>query len=81
MNCKVELVYQLTVCSEAEENRDNLIDVVSCRTVRMCTEYLSADWRLNQVACLCCKHSESFSSDLSGKTIHLAEVNSLMLKM
>ena len=46
MNCRVELVYQLTVCSEAEENRENLIEMAGRRTVRMCTEYLSADWRL-----------------------------------
>ena len=47
MNCKVEFVYQLAVRSEAGENRDNLIEMVGLRTVRMCTEYLSADWRLN----------------------------------
>jgi hypothetical protein len=47
MNCRVVLVYQLTVCSEAEENRENLIEMAGRKTVRMCTEYLSADWRLN----------------------------------
>jgi hypothetical protein len=47
MNCKVEFVYQLSVCSEAEENRDNMIEMAGRRTVRMCTGYLPADWRLN----------------------------------
>jgi len=47
MNCRVALVYQLTICSEAEENRENLIEMAGRRTVSMCTEYLSADWRLN----------------------------------
>jgi len=27
MNCRFELVYQLTVCSEAAENRENLIEM------------------------------------------------------